>query len=373
MTGNTPFFHADHVGSLLRPQRLHEARAAWHAGRIDAAALAAVEDECIAEAVKMQEVAGLESVTDGEFRRENWWIRFIGAIEGVEITEPVADDAFEQNPDHGGGYLPKGVKITGKLGGSGNISVRDFDFLRRTTKRTAKMTLPSPTRMVYYGGRDVVDRDAYPTMDDFWSDVATVYQREIAALEAAGCSYIQIDDPVLTYFLDERIRGEMSAAGQDPDEQLAIYGDAINACISTRSPDTYLSLHLCRGNAASLWNAEGSYDRMAKSLFPRMNVDAWFLEYDDARSGGFEPLRHMPADKKVVLGLVTTKTGRMENADELRARVAEAAKIVPLERLGLSPQCGFASDHLGNRITLEDEIAKLRLVVETASEVWGTD
>ncbi|MEX2455520.1 MAG: 5-methyltetrahydropteroyltriglutamate--homocysteine S-methyltransferase [Rhodospirillaceae bacterium] len=370
MTDTTTFFHADHVGSLLRPQRLHEARADWHAGKIDRAALTAVEDECIAECVRMQESVGLEAVTDGEFRRENWWIHLIGGMDGIEITEPATGDAFQKNPDYGGGYVPKGVKVVGRLGGGGTISIGDFGFLKRTTGKTAKMTLPSPTRMVYYGGRDAVDRDTYPTMEDFWSDVATLYQQEIAALEAAGCRYIQIDDPILTYFLDERIRDEMKAAGQDPDTELAIYGDAINACISKRSPDTYLSLHLCRGNAASQWNAEGSYDRMAELLFPRMNVDAWFLEYDDARSGGFEPLRHMPDGRKVVLGLVTTKTGRMEDAEELRARVAEAAKIVPMERLGISPQCGFASIEAGNKIAADDQWAKLKFVTGLARELW---
>lgn len=366
------FFHADHVGSLLRPERLHKARADWHADRITRAELTAIEDECIAEAVKMQESVGLESITDGEFRRENWWIHLIGGMEGVEITDPAADDAFQVNPDdHGGHYVPKGVKVVGKLGGGGTISVADFRFLKGVTSETPKMTLPSPTRMVYYGGREAVSRDVYPTMEDFWADVATLYQKEIAALEAEGCKYIQIDDPILTYFLDERIRGEMEAEGKDPDSELAAYGDAINACISERSPDTYLSLHLCRGNAASQWNAEGSYDRMAEILFPRMNVDAWFMEYDDARSGGFGPLRHMPEDRRIVLGLVTTKTGQMENAAELRSRVDEASKFVPMERLGISPQCGFASIEAGNKLAADQQWAKLKFVVGLSQELWG--
>ncbi len=370
MTAPKTFFRADHVGSLLRPKRLQDARANWHAGKIGRDALVAVENDCITEAVRMQESVGLHSVTDGEFRRENWWIHFIGAMDGVEITEPTSGDAFQQNPEHGGGYVPKGVRVTGKLGGGGKISVGDFKFLQRTTSQTPKVTLPSPTRMIYYGGREAIDRDTYPTLDDFWSDVAKLYQQEISALEGAGCRYIQIDDPMLTYFLDERIREEMTAKGIDPDAELDRYAEAINACIATRSPDTLLSLHLCRGNAASQWNAEGSYDRLAARLFPRMTVDAWFLEYDDARSGGFEPLRHMPDDRIVVLGLVTTKTGRLEDEREIRSRVAEASKFVPMERLGISPQCGFASIEAGNKLAEDDQRAKLKFVVDVAHDLW---
>lgn len=371
MIASKPFFRADHVGSLLRPKNLLAARADHTTGKISAHDLRAIEDAAIIDCIRLQEDAGMESITDGEFRRENWWVYFIAAMEGVEITEPSTDSAFQQRDDHGGDYVPKGVKTTGKIGGGGTIMIDHFDFIRGHTDRTPKITLPSPTRMVYYGGRSVIDEDVYPSMDDFWSDVAAVYQAEIAALEARGCTYIQIDDPVLTYFLDERIRGEMEADGIDPDTQLGIYTDAINACISERSPDTYLSLHLCRGNAASQWNAEGGYDRFAESIFPKMNVDAWFLEYDDARSGRFEPLRHMPDDRKVVLGLVTTKTGRKEDPAEIEARIDEAAGIVPKDRLALSPQCGFASIDAGNTISFEDEAAKLKFVVDVAAKAWS--
>lgn len=372
MTGSKPFFRADHVGSLLRPKELLDARNDHAAGKISAADLRAAEDNAIVECIRMQEDAGISAITDGEFRRENWWIYLIAAMDGVEITDPTDDDAFQpSDSDHGGHYVPKGVKVTGKVGGGGRIMLDHYDFIRRNTDRTPKITLPSPTRMVYYGGRSVVDQDVYPSMDDFWSDVATVYQAEIAALEAQGCNYIQIDDPILTYFLDQRIRAGMVAGGIDPDEQLSVYTDAINACISTRSPDTHLSLHLCRGNAASQWNAEGGYDGFAQSIFPKMNIDTWFLEYDDGRSGGFEPLRHMPEDRNVVLGLVTTKTGRREDPAEIRSRIDEAAKIVPKDRLALSPQCGFASIDAGNTISFEDEAAKLKFVVDTAAEVWS--
>ncbi len=366
-----PFFRADHVGSLLRPERLKKARADFHTGALDRAGLTAIEDDCIAGCIAMQENAGLESVTDGEFRRENWWIHFIGQIDGVEITQPKASDAFQQNPTYGGGYVPKGVRIAGKLGGGGKISVGDFTFLKNATSKTAKMTLPSPTRMVYYGGPAAIDPDIYASPDDFWSDVANLYQAEIAALEAAGCRYIQIDDPVLTYFLDDSQRKAFVASGQDPDRMLAVYGEAIDACVSKSSPETEVSLHLCRGNAASQWNAEGGYDRMAEVLFPRIGVDAWFMEYDDARSGGFEPLRHMPRDRKVVLGLVTTKHGRMEDPAEIKARIDEAAAFFPKENLGLSPQCGFASIEEGNRLAEADQAAKLKFVVDVANEIWG--
>jgi 5-methyltetrahydropteroyltriglutamate--homocysteine methyltransferase len=366
-----PLFRADHVGSLLRPPELLKARADRAAGTISAAELRRIEDAAIVDCIKLQEDAGMQSITDGEFRRENWWIYFIAALNGVEITDPTEDTAFQPSSDHGGHYVPKGVKVTGKVSGSGAIMRDHFDFIRNHTDRTPKITLPSPTRMVYYGGRSVVDQDVYPSMDDFWSDVATAYQAEIAALEAQGCTYIQIDDPVLTYFLDERIRGEMRAGGVDPDEQLVIYTDAINACISKRSPDTYLSLHLCRGNAASQWNAEGGYDRFAQSIFPKMNIDTWFLEYDDGRSGGFEPLRHIPEDRNVVLGLVSTKTGRKEDPSEIKSRIEQAAQFVSRDRLALSPQCGFASIDAGNTISFEDEAAKLKFVADIAAEVWS--
>ena len=366
-----PFFRADQVGSLLRPQRLLDARRDWKAGELDRGELRQIEDGAIAECVRLQEEIGLQAVTDGEFRRENWWIDFISAIDGIEISDPDTGAGFLGDDDKPGGYVPKNVLTTGRLGGGGAISVADFEFLKAQTSRTPKMMIPSPSRIHFHGGRAAVDAEVYPSMDDFWNDVAAVYQAEIAALEASGCAYIQIDDPVLTYFLDDRLRKNASAIGEDPDRLLGLYGDVINACISRRSAGTRIAIHLCRGNAQSQWIAAGSYDRMAAELFPRLAVDSWFLEYDDERSGGFEPLRHMPDDTRVVLGLVTTKTGRMEDRDEIRARIAEAAKVVPIERLGLSPQCGFASVDVGNRIAFEDQNAKLAMVVELAADVWG--
>ena len=366
-----PFFRADQVGSLLRPARLLEAREDWRQGGITRKELRAIEDDCIAECIAMQEEIGLEAVTDGEFRRENWWIDFISAIKGVEISDPDDDSAFHQDPEHGISYVPKTVLTTGRLGGGGTISVEDFEFLQQHTSVTPKVMIPSPSRIHFHGGRKAVDDDVYPSMDDFWSDVATVYRDEIEALESRGCRYIQIDDPVLTYFLDDRLRRNAEAIGEDPDQLLALYGEVINACISERRPETCIAIHLCRGNARSQWIAAGSYDRMARILFPMLQVDSWFLEYDDERSGGFEPLRHMSDDVRVVLGLVTTKTGRLEDPDEIRSRVEAAAACHPMENLALSPQCGFASIESGNLIAWDDQMAKLSLVVELAQELWN--
>ena len=268
MTSTRPFFRADHVGSLLRPARLLDARNQWNSGGISRSDLRAIEDESIVECIAMQEDIGLEAVTDGEFRRENWWIDFISAIEGIEISEPDAAAAFQQSEEQAGNYVPKTVLTTGKLGGGGPISVADFDFLRTHTRATPKVMIPSPSRIHFHGGRAAVSREIYPSMDDFWSDVVSVYRKEIAALEEHGCNYIQIDDPVLTYFLDQRLRNNATRIGEDPDKLLALYGDVINACISERSAGTCAAIHLCRGNAQSQWAASGSYDRMAEILFP---------------------------------------------------------------------------------------------------------
>ena len=366
-----PLFRADHVGSLLRPPELLEARASWKSGAMSAAALREAEDAAIADAVRLQEDIGLEAVTDGEFRRENWWIDFISAIEGIEISSPDEAAGFQKAPGTASGYVPKNVRTAGKLGRRGDILAADFAFLNGKTSKTAKVTIPSPTRVHFHGGDASVDDAAYPDKDAFWDDLARVWREEIAALEALGCRYIQIDDPVINYFVDTRMRDNLRAIGEDPDTLIHRYARLLNACISGRRPETYLTIHLCRGNAQSAWIAEGGYEPLAEALFPVVGVDAWFLEYDDARSGGFEPLRFMPDDGCVVLGLVTTKRGEMEERDALRRRIDEAAQYVPLDRLGLSPQCGFASVDLGNLIAVEDQAAKLSLVIDLAREVWG--
>lgn len=365
-----PFFRADHVGSLLRPENLLAARQRWSSGDLSPEDLRGIEDAAIRDVVKLQEDVGLGAVTDGEFRRENWWIDFISAIEGIEISDPDTHAGFKKD---GGqtGYMPKNVLTVGKIAHPGTILADDFAFLRAATGNTAKVTIPSPSRIHFHGGRAAVDASVYPDMEQFWTDVAEVYRREIAALEEAGCRYIQIDDPVLTYFLDDKMRANVDAIGEDPDALIDVYAKVINACVEERRADTYLTIHLCRGNARSAWVSEGGYDRFAEALFPAVDVDAWFLEYDDARSGGFEPLRFMPDDKIVVLGLITSKFGQLEDADEVKRRIDEAAGVVPLDRLALSPQCGFASLDLGNLVTVDEQVRKLCHVVDIARDVWG--
>ena len=370
-TSRKPLFRADHVGSLLRPPELLTARAQWKSGEIDAAALRAIEDEAIADVVKLQEGLGLRAVTDGEFRRENWWIDFISAIEGIEISSPDEAAGFRKAPGTASGYVPKNVRTVGQLRRPGDILADDFAFLNGKTSRTAKVTIPSPTRVHFHGGDASVDDGAYPDKETFWDDLARVYRDEIAGLEALGCRYIQIDDPVINYFVDTRMRDNLKAIGEDPDALIHKYARLLNDCVSGRDPETYLTIHLCRGNAQSAWIAEGGYEPLAEALFPVVDVDAWFLEYDDARSGGFEPLRFMPDDRCVVLGLVTTKRGDIEDRDEIKRRIGEASGYVSLDRLALSPQCGFASVDLGNLIAVHDQAAKLSFVLDLAREVWG--
>lgn len=368
-----PFFRADHVGSLLRPQKLLEARASWKGGKLTFEALQNIEDEAIREVVKLQENVGLKAITDGEFRRENWWIDFISQIEGIVISEPDVSSEFKTDGGKGSGYIPKVVKTVSKITHNRSILDRDFETLLKHTKETPKVTIPSPTRIHFHGGRAAVDLETYPDLSNFWSDIARFYQDEIAALEQKGCRYIQIDDPVLTYFLDDRMRNNLQDIGENPDTLIDTYATLLNDCIKNRRDDTYLTMHLCRGNALSSWIVSGGYAGLANSIFPKIDVDSFFLEYDDERSGDFEPLDLMPNGKKVVLGLVTSKRGQLETADSIKRRIEEASKIIPLENLALSPQCGFASVDVGNLITLDDQMSKLELVVKTAETIWGND
>ena len=368
-----PFFRADHVGSLLRPQKLLEARASWKGGKLTFEALQDIEDEAIREVVKLQENVGLKAITDGEFRRENWWIDFISQIEGIVISEPDVSSEFKTDGGKGSGYIPKVVKTVSKITHNRSILDRDFETLLKHTKETPKVTIPSPTRIHFHGGRAAVDLETYPDLSNFWSDIARFYQDEIAALEQKGCRYIQIDDPVLTYFLDDRMRNNLQDIGENPDTLIDTYATLLNDCIKNRRDDTYLTMHLCRGNALSSWIVSGGYAGLANSIFPKIDVDSFFLEYDDERSGDFEPLDLMPNGKKVILGLVTSKRGQLETADAIKRRIEEASKIIPLENLALSPQCGFASVDVGNLITLDDQMSKLELVVKTAETIWGND
>ena len=374
-----PFFRADQVGSLLRPPELIAAREQFQNGQIDKAALRHAEDVAIAAVVKRQEACGFGVVVDGEYRRENWWIDFVQGLSGVEIQDGNPAQAFvashtdhdDHDHDHGWKYVPKNVVTTGRLGANAPITAPDFSYLQGVTGRTAKITLPSPTRLHFHGGRAAVSSTAYPDMEEFFADVVKVYQAEIAALEAAGCRYIQIDDPLMTYFISDRMRAEVVASGDDPQARLQRYVDLTNACIANRRPDTAIGIHVCRGNSRSGWISEGGYERIADTVLGGLKVDHFLLEYDNERSGDFAPLRHVPRGVKVVLGLVTTKFGRLENADDLVRRIDDASRLVPLEDLGLSPQCGFASTVDGNIITHDDQWRKLERVVEVARRVWG--
>jgi len=366
-----PFFRADHVGSLLRPPEVLTARGAFERGEIGAAQLRAVEDAAIRDAVAGQERVGLEVVTDGEFRRENWYADFIGRLDGVEIRAAAENPAFDHDAGSTVHYVPKNVVTVAPLRRPEPILVRDFTFLAAATKRTAKITLPSPSRLHFHGGRKVVSTTVYPDIEVFFADAVRAYRAEIADLEAAGCRYIQIDDPLFSYFISDRMRAEILANGERPEERLARYVRLINDCIAERGADTAIGIHVCRGNARSAWIAEGGYERIAEQLFGSLQNDHFLLEYDDDRSGGFEPLRFMPAGKRVVLGLVTSKRGALEDRAALLRRVEEATRYVPLENLAISPQCGFASVVEGNIITPADQWAKLQLVVDAAREIWG--
>ena len=389
--GQKLFFRADQVGSLLRPPELLQARADFESGRVPLAALRQAEDQAIAKTVKLQEECGFEVVVDGEFRRENWWIDFVRGLKGVEIQEGKVEQAFiapqdqqgadagasscghdhGHDQDQGWKYVPKNVITTQPISLPQPITVNDYTYLQSVSAQTAKVTIPSPTRLHFHGGRASVSQVAYPDIEAFFDDVTQVYRQEIAALERAGCRYIQIDDPLMTYFISERMRQEVLQAGDDPEARLDQYIALTNACIAERSADTTIGIHVCRGNSKSGWIAEGGYERIAQKVFSGLHVDHFLLEYDDERSGDFEPLRFIPQDVRVVLGLVTTKFGRLEAKDDLKRRIDEASRWVDLERLAISPQCGFASTGEGNIITHDDQWKKLRLVCEVAKEVWA--
>ncbi len=359
-------FRAETVGSFLRPDYLLAARHEFAAGRIMAAALRENEDRAIRDIVRFQEDLGFRIVTDGEFRRENWWIDFIAKLKGVEISTGSAAVSFDRS------YVPKNVRTVGKLSVDGPITASDYRFVAGVSRRAAKVTIPSPTRMHFHGGRKAVSREAYPDIDKFFGDIAAIYQHEIAGLEDAGCRYVQIDDPLLTYFLSPKLRAEVVAEGEDPDRRLGCYLDLVNQCIAARRPGTIIGIHLCRGNARSEWISEGTYEGIAEQCFGTLAVDRFLLEFDGPRSGSFEPLRFMPKNKHVVLGLITTKTPALENKDTVKRRLDDASRFVAPDRLAISPQCGFASVVEGNKITQADQRRKLALLTEIAREIWGT-
>jgi 5-methyltetrahydropteroyltriglutamate--homocysteine methyltransferase len=372
MTQRTePPFRADHVGSLLRPQKLLDARAAHAAGDIDQPALRAIEDDSIREVVRLQEEIGLQSATDGEFRRTSWHMDFIYQLQGVHRTDEKIAVHF-RNAQGDLDFTSAALKIDGKIGLDEAIFGADFEFLKSVvTTATPKLTIPSPSMIHYRGGPAAIDKSVYPDEEEFWSDLSAAYAKQVQQIAALGCRYLQLDDTSLAYLNDPAQRAELAAKGADAEHQHERYIRQINAALADRPADLRVTTHMCRGNYRSSWTAEGGYDFVAEALFGQLDVDGFFLEFDDARSGGFEPLRFVPPGKQVVLGLVTTKRPELESKDDLKRRIDEAAKYVPLEQLCLSGQCGFSSTVEGNDLTIDDEIAKLRLIVATAAEVWG--
>src|ERR1700736_3808787 len=367
----SPPFRADHVGSLLRPPRLLQARDDFAAGRISAADLRAVEDQEIPAAVRMQEEVGLQSATDGEFRRASWHMDFIYALGGISKARGNMAVKF-RNAAEEIEFTPASIRVDGKIRIDDTIFADAFTYLTsHAPTAVPKLTIPSPNMVHYRGGPASVDPAVYPDMEEFWADLAAAYADEVARLGELGCTYLQFDDTSLAYLNDPAQRAEITARGEDAAHLHLRYIAQINAAVKDKPAGMAITTHMCRGNFRSSWVASGGYDFVAEALFSELDVDGFFLEYDDERSGGFEPLRFVPPGKMVVLGLVTTKRPELESKDTLKRRIDEASKYVPAGQLCLSPQCGFSSTVEGNALTSEEQAAKLRLVAETAAEVWG--
>jgi 5-methyltetrahydropteroyltriglutamate--homocysteine methyltransferase len=366
-----PPFRADHVGSLLRPASLLRAREEFAAGKLTADELHAIEDAAIAEVVRRQEEIGLESATDGEFRRASWHMDFIYQLGGVTQADERMHVQFF-NEDGTIEFDPPALRIASAIRLQETIFEDAFTYLKsQVTTATPKLTIPSPSMVHYRGGRAAIDEDVYPDLDGFWHDLSAAYADEVDRLAALGCTYLQLDDTSLAYLNDPKQREMIATQGGDPEHQHERYIKQINAAIDGRPEGMAVTTHMCRGNFRSSWAASGGYDFVAEALFTQLNVDGFFLEFDDERSGGFAPLRFVPPGKRVVLGLVTTKHGALEDKDQLKRRIDEAAKYVDLDQLSLSPQCGFSSTVEGNVLTQDQQFAKLALIVETAREVWG--
>ena len=367
-----PPFRADHVGSILRPPELLKARKDFEAGRIDADELRGIEDEAISRIVRKQEEIGLQSATDGEFRRASWHMDFIYQLDGI-TKEPGNIKVKFHNEQGDIEFTPAALHVDGKLGVSTTIFGEAFRFLQQTvTTNVPKLTIPSPSMVHYRGGKAAIDPRVYPDMDSFWNDLTAAYRDEVRRLGELGCTYLQFDDTSLAYMNDPHQREYIASIGGDPESQHVEYIHHINEALAERPDGMSVTTHMCRGNFRSGWAAEGGYDFVAEALFHELDVDGFFMEWDDDRSGGFEPLRLLPkGDKMVVLGLVTTKRGELESKDLLKRRIEEAAKYAPIEQLCLSPQCGFSSTFEGNDLSEEQQWAKLRLIVELAEEVWG--
>ncbi len=374
-TSNTgrPPFRADHVGSLLRPPPVLQARDDFAAGRISADGLRDIEDAAIRGVVRRQEEAGLRAATDGEFRRESWHMDFIYELGGVRKVQDDTIRVAFHNEQKTYEWAPPAAHVVAPLTLEHTIFGDAFSFLANTvTTAVPKLTIPSLSMVHYRGGRSAIDETVYPDLDQFWADLAGTYAQEVRGLYELGCRYLQFDDTSLAYMNDPAQRQHVADIGGDPEHQHERYIENINKALAGRPPDLAVTTHMCRGNNQSMWAAEGGYEFVADALFNRLDVDGFFCEWDDERSGGFEPLRFVPKGKRVVLGLVTTKRGELENKDDLKRRIDDAARFVDLDQLCLSPQCGFSSTKEGNDLTQDQQWAKLRLIVETAQEVWGS-
>jgi len=365
MTAKPPF-RADHVGSLLRPAVLKDARAQFAAGKIDRAALTAIEDREIDRIVAKQAEVGLMSCTDGEFRRSWWHLDFLWGLDGVEKLDLGEGVTFA-----GMKTRAEGVQITGKIGFTSHPHVEHFKYLAARTKRTAKVTIPAPSALYGRPTTIPINRAVYPTNEKMFEDLGQAYSKAVRAFADAGCRYLQLDEVFIAMLCDDKYRQQMRDRGDDPDKLGVLYGDLINAAMSDIPTDMTITMHLCRGNYRSTWQGQGGYEKVQEILFNRINVHGYFMEYDSERAGGFEPLALLPKSKKVVLGIVTTKTGQLEAKDAIKRRIEEAAKFAPLEQLCLSGQCGFASTEEGNSLAEDEQWAKLAMIVDVAKDVWG--
>ncbi len=368
----TPPFKADVVGSLLRPQAIFDARAKRESGALSAEELRRVESAAVEEAVALQKSAGLKVCTDGEFHRRHWFLDFLEKIDGVEVHGGLAVKFHNEQGDIA--FSPPRFEVHGKMRRSRGLAVDDFNDLKPVAARNGlmpKQAIPSPTLVHMRGGRAAIDKAIYPGIDAFMADLVEVYRAEIRALYDAGCRYLQIDETNLPFLCDPKLRDTVRTIGEDPDKLPALYARLLNDVLKGKPADLTVCMHMCRGNHESAWVAEGGYDPVAELVFGGIDLDGFFLEYDSPRAGSFAPLRYLGPDKVAVLGLVTTKKPALESKDELKRRIDEASRYVPLERLALSPQCGFASTIGGNKLTVDDEKRKLALVVEVAGEVWG--
>ena len=359
------------MGSLLRPPRLLAARESHDKGELDEAGLREIEDECIRDIVRMQEDVGLDGITDGEFRRTFWHLDFLRQISGVEIVEGNFAAHFRKDDGTKVGFTPPTMTVNSRLDHVRDIQARDFDFLKAVVSRTPKVCIPSPSMLHFRGGRKAISTDAYPDLDEFFSDLAGVYNREIMSLADRGLRYLQLDDTNFAYLCDDHIREATAALGEDPNELPHTYCKLLNGSVAGVPDDMAITVHMCRGNFRSAWVAQGGYEPVADILLNELDVDGFFMEYDDQRSGDFAPLRFLPEGKIVVLGIMTSKHPELESADELKRRIDEAARFAPLEQLAVSAQCGFSSTVEGNELTADHQLAKLERLVEVAEDVWG--